>query len=318
MGIIFRNMSEDMESKDILIRQNKPENLRYQTVADECYKHGKILSYFTLICSVIMPLLLVVLQKFVVNDRAVAVFCVIAIIFWVVGMVLRNEANKYKNYGACFQQLFDESVLGIKNSSHKYIASKMITQEDRLYLMKKYKDKNCNIKKDWYNDYSYLPYNKAVFSCQKENIRWDLDLRKRYRNLLFVLAIIAIAVVITIAILTNKRVSTIVLAVFSVFTLVEYYVNSYRKIKNDVEKQSKLKWKVEFIEKNIKTDSDLWDKIEELQVEIFEYRKKAYLIPDWFYKIFRKKDQGRSDICAQALKEESKEENDEHNDKKAD
>ena len=182
----------------------------------------------------------------------------------------------------------------------------------------KYKDKNSKSKKNWYSDYSSLPYYEAVFCCQKENIRWDLGLRKRYRTLLLILALIAIGIVILLAILTNKRVSTIILALFSVFTLIEYFINSYIKIKNDIEKQSKLKLKMELIEENIKVCSDLWDKIEELQVEIFEYRKKAYLIPDWFYKIFRKKDQQLSDMCAQVLKEKTKENKNESDDKRQD
>ncbi len=303
------------ESKDILIRQNQPENLRYQTVAGECYKHGKLLSYFTFLFAVIIPLSLAIVQKFVANSMVVAIFCIIAFICWIIGMLLRSEANRYKNNGACFQQLFDESVLGIKNTSNKYIAPKMLPQEERLKLMMKYKEKNSKSKKDWYSDYSSLPYCEAVFCCQKENIRWDLGLRKRYRTLLLILALIAIGIVILLAILKNKRVSTIILALFSVFTLIEYFINSYRKIKNDIEKQSKIKLKMELIEENIKVYSDLWDKIEELQVEIFEYRKKAYLIPDWFYKIFRKKDQQMSDMCAQALKEESKENKNESDDK---
>ena len=42
------------------------------------------------------------------------------------------------------------------------------------------------------------------------------------------------------------------------------------------------------MEEQITTENEIWNEVEELQVEIFSYRKKAYLIPDWFHCIFKK------------------------------
>lgn len=51
----------------------------------------------------------------------------------------------------------------------------------------------------------------------------------------------------------------------------------------------------------LKSKKKIWDEIEELQVEIFNYRKKAYLIPNWFYKLFRKTMQTEEDKLAKEI-----------------
>lgn len=306
------------ESKNILFRQNEPENLRYQTIASACYRHGKILSYFAFMCYVIIPCIFTIVQKFITNDTIVAVFCVITLLFWCVGIYLRKRIACYKNYGACFQQYFDENVLKIDTSSKKFIVQSTLLLEQRIKLMKKFKNKNIYSKTNWYNDYSFLSYAKAVFYCQTENIRWDLDLRKRYINFLFILGISLLIIIVLFAILMHQSVVTLILALFSSLAIIEYFYSSYNKISKDIKKQSLIKSGMEQVERNIKNDRELWNKIEEIQFEIFEYRKKAYLIPDWFYKIFRKNDQDVSDMLAKELKKERKELQDEQNDKKAD
>ena len=306
------------ESKNILIRQNEPENLRYQIVAGECYKRGKILSYCVLICSVLVPVLFSVAQKFLKDDTIVASLCILYFWVWCVNLILRNQLARYKYYGACFQQIFDKNVLKINDTVNDFISSQIIQTEQRLKLMKKYSNKKRAPKEDWYNDYSSLPYNKAVFYCQKENIRWDLDLRKRYQYLLLSLAVISIGLILLFAILTHKSVATMILSFASGLTVLEFFLNSYFKLNKDINTQLNLKRITDEIESDIDNDSALWSKIEMVQYKIFDYRKKAYLIPDWFYKIFRKKDQEVSDMFAEELRNKKKEAHDEQNDKKAD
>ena len=48
----------------------------------------------------------------------------------------------------------------------------------------------------------------------------------------------------------------------------------------------------------------IWDEIQKLQVEIFRYRKKLYLIPDWFYKLSRRKMQSIEDTFAETVSED--------------
>ena len=187
---------------------------------------------------------------------------------------MRNQLARYKYYGACFQQIFDKNVLKINDTVNDLISSQIIQTEQRLKLLKKYSNKKRAPKEDWYNDYSSLPYNKAVFYCQKENIRWDLDLRKRYQYLLLSLAVISIGLILLCAILTHKSVATLVLSFASGLTVLEYFINSYVKLSKDINTQLNLKRITEGIERNNDNEIELWSKIERLQYKIFEYRKK--------------------------------------------
>ena len=49
------------------------------------------------------------------------------------------------------------------------------------------------------------------------------------------------------------------------------------------------------------TKKKLWDEIEELQLEIFDYRKQAYLIPDWFHRLGHNNRQKEEDNFAESL-----------------
>lgn len=69
----------------------------------------------------------------------------------------------------------------------------------------------------------------------------------------------------------------------------------------DIASQQQLYDIISSIEGKLKSKKKILDEIEELQVEIFDYRKKAYLIPNWFYKLFRKNMQTEEDRLAKEI-----------------
>ena len=75
----------------------------------------------------------------------------------------------------------------------------------------------------------------------------------------------------------------------------------YLKCSKDIASQQQLYDIISSIEGKLKSKKKILDEIEELQVEIFDYRKKAYLIPNWFYKLFRKNMQTEEDRLAKEI-----------------
>ena len=212
----------------------------------------------------------------------------LSIAFLIIAEVLRTQINKAKFYGASMQQYFDEIVFGLKNSCKKYIVPQKLTQSEKLKLTLKYKNKNSDAFKNWYSDFSSLPYEQAVYQCQKQNIRWDLFIKKRYLSLLIVCASLMAILVILNAIIRRNEVASLMVILSSCLPLFSYFLTSFIKLNRSINAQENLYKHIERIEKQIKEENNIWNEVEELQIEIFAYRKKAYLIPDWFHRIFKK------------------------------
>lgn len=168
----------DRRSKEIFERQNMPGLVAAQKTAHNCYSVGKIWSVFLVVTSVAVPVAInVVLSLF---DIDILNGCLIFASFLclIVSEFIRTRIKKWKFYGAGMQQYFDEFVFGLKNSCKKYIYPQKLSLYERLKLMKRFDKRNDESFRDWYSDFSALPYEEAVYQCQKQNIRWEMSAKK--------------------------------------------------------------------------------------------------------------------------------------------
>lgn len=122
---------------------------------------------------------------------------------------------------------------------------------------------------------------------------------------MIVVALLGLLIIIN-AILQRMEISSLILVISSIFPLFSYFISSFKKLSADITAWEKLYSHIEKIENEIKCEKEICDEIEELQVEIFSYRQKAYLIPNWFYKMHRKKLQDFEDSYAKMICEYKK------------
>lgn len=289
------------ESKEIFSRQNLPGMISAQKAASYCYAKGKQLAVILACLLIILPIVINLSIQFVNNEVISCILIVISLIDFIFGEIIKRQLNKAKLNGAGMQQYFDEFIFNLKNSSKKYLAPKKLSLEERLKLIRKFEDKDNSPYYDWYSNYSTLPYEQAVYNCQKENIRWDISIRKKYRVFQIILASLAVIVIAISAILQRMNVLSLIVIVFSIAPLFSYFYSGFQKLHKDIASQQKLYDTISSIEGKLKSKKKIWDEIEELQVEIFDYRKKAYLIPNWFYKLFRKNMQTEEDRLAKEI-----------------
>lgn len=300
----------NLEAKSIYERQNMPGLVETQKAAHYCYSHGKIIVVFLALISIIIPiisnlLLIIFTNEILANILSVASFCC-----FLIAETLRVKVKKYKFYGAGLQQYFDEFVFGLKNSCKKYIVPQKLTLEERLMLLKKYEGKECKDFLNWYSDYSNMPYEKAVYYCQKENLRWDKRLREKYLRVLIPSLCVIIVGIIVHAILKNKNTNELIAIVLSVIPVISYLYNGIKKLFKDIKNQNEIMDCIERIETKNNSSEEIWDEVEELQLEIFKYRKTNYLIPNWFYKFFKDDMQKEEDYIAKKINGNDNESND--------
>lgn len=298
-------MSRD--SKSIYLRQNERGMIDAQKVASHCYSLGKRLTIFLALILILFPVGVNIFVLFIDNATVNAILSVLSFVLLVIAEIIRWQIKKAKFNGAEMQQYFDEYVFSLNNTCKKYLPpSKRLTLTERSKLYNKYKDKSAGPYRNWYADYSALPYEQAVYQCQKENIGWDLSIRKKYRIfLMIVVALLGLLIIIN-AILQRMEISSLILVISSIFPLFSYFISSFKKLSADITAWEKLYSHIEKIENEIKCEKEICDEIEELQVEIFSYRQKAYLIPNWFYKMHRKKLQDFEDSYAKMICEYKK------------
>lgn len=294
------------DSKIIFERQNEQGMINAQKAAHYSYLTGKRVIFVLATVSIIIPIISNVLLLLFNNIILANLLSVIGVCCFLGGEILRLFIKRYKFYGAGLQQYFDEFVFGLKNSCRKYIPPKKLTFEQRLSLLKKYEKKDNAPFVNWYSDYSSLPYEKAVYYCQKENIRWDKKLREKYiAGLVISLFIIILAFVIH-AIFYNKSTNDLIAILVSIAPVFSYLIHGIIKLCKDLNNQKNILSCIENIETKMTSSKKIWDEVEELQVEIFKYRKTNYLIPNWFYNLFRKSIQKNEDDLAQGISERVK------------
>lgn len=299
-------MDNHQNSKDIFNRQNELPFVNAQKVAKYCYRRGKILAACLAVVLLLIPIAVNIIIPLINNDIFNGIMAILLIIAFVGGQVIRKLLEKQKFYGAGMQQYFDECVFDLKNLCRKYIVPRKITLSLRLELIKKYEKKDHTPFINWYPDYSALSYDKAVFYCQKENVRWDSDIRNMYRTYLICIALLLGTGVIINAVLQRMEVIKLLAIIISGLPITSYFFTGFQKLVEDINDQRSLMHHIEKLEHALNEGINIWDGVEELQVEIFNYRKKAYLIPDWFHEIFRKRFQGRADLFASHISGEHK------------
>ncbi len=184
----------------------------FDKTANYCYTKGKQLAVILACLLIILPIVINLSIQFVNNEVISGILIVISLIDFIVGEIIKQQLNKAKFNGAGMQQYFDEFVFNLKNSSKKYLAPKKLSLEERSKLIRKYEAKDNSPFYNWYSDYSALSYEQAVYNCQKENIRWDISIRKKYRSFLIILASLTVIVIAISAIL--QRIGILNLQIF--------------------------------------------------------------------------------------------------------
>lgn len=294
-------------SKDIFDRQNLPGLVATQGAACKMYFYGKLIGFAKFLICIIVPVILNVF--FLIFHDSNGLFIAtstMTIAAFIIGKFLNISINSFKLKGAQLQEYFDEVVFEIHGLSTKRMQIMPMDRSQRMSIIGKYKNKNIEKFKDWYSDFSKLPYEKAVFECQKQNIRWDIKERKCYNALTIgILLSLFVPLVIT-AIILNSNMLSIISVIIILVPFVDVCHDSLANINHDINHQKYLYRAMETITKRINQSNLSITDLEEFQVVIFEYRIGAYLIPEFFHKIVRKHIQNEEDIISREIINEAK------------
>ena len=199
---------------------------------------------------------------------------------------LKRQISGFKQKAAKIQEDFDCSVyslewndilcgdkeceLEIKKSSNKYDS--------------KGKNRNCFI--DWYTpDVEQVDHTKAILLCQKENLGWDIEQRKKY---IYFISLISSLVFVSSLIFGFYLEFTLKVLILSIiipsWPAINFAITNYFENKEAIKDKKVLKSAVDKVDQ-IRNPTIKY--VRDIQNLIYLNRKNNCLIFDWFYKYLR-------------------------------
>lgn len=287
-----------MKRNKIAETQNTDKNIARLASQRQLYNDIEVLDKINLCFSVIIPLGFAAIQEIAGWDWAKVISGCVSIAMLVLSLAIFSQGKAKKTLAASIQQEFDIDVFQMPWDNKLFGKRKNLNSEIAKYSKKILNDdRKKNKLYNWYRtEVDSFPLNKAILVCQKENFSWDAGLRKRYRifALVFVAGIIIVSV--GISLLKGDSAQDLLLRFVIILPALRWFVNVISGLNDDLKRMESLENVLYSVE-----DKQMID-LQFIQKEIFENRKSAIKIPDWFYNIFRANDEDRERRSAELSK----------------
>lgn len=266
---------------EILKAQEKEDNIKLLAAQRQMYSEAKNVSAFATFVSLAIPLIVTLLQIYISINYWILFF--LALMLLLAGAQLKRRAQKLAKVAACVQQKFDSNIFDMP-FDNVCICDCDITQYSMRYL------ENHDAKEKllgWYT----VPIKgmnglDAITRCQRQNSKWTKNLATRYFIFEIIVALITATAIIAGIILEHTPCESL----FFLLTISEWILYQFFDL-NDFRKKSK----------KLETDMSHYalstkENIEIIQRDIFEYRSSAVLVPDWFYRVLKKRDDATTSL----------------------
>ena len=279
-----------MDSSRIAQKQNTGRNIARLASQRQLYNDVGVLDRLNVFLSVIIPLGFAAIQEIATEwGWAKSVSGCLSIVMLVLSLTIASQGKAKKALAATIQQEFDVDVFQMDWNDKLFGKKRDLNSEIARYSRKilnneKEKHKLYN----WYpSEVDTLSHNKAIVVCQKENFSWDTGLRKRYRIFAYILIAVIIAVPVAVCLYTEKTVQELLLRFVMVLPALRWFVSIAGGLNDDLKRMESLERAV------YSTKNKPMTELQFVQKEIFENRKTAVKIPNWFYSLFKDNDEDR-------------------------
>jgi len=259
---------------NILINQNKKENIQRLAAQRQLYKTAKNILVLQIILTVPVTIffsLLKLIPETAVGFNIAAFAAVYGILLALIDLFVFNHfINLHRTDAAKVQELFDCDVYEM--DWNNVFVGKKPQQETVNTFARKYVDVPGSPLSDWYPiEIAQMPREMAILTCQKTNLYYDSSLRKKYKNL-------SILISLSTHITLQSFIVQILAPFLPVFILTSKIIIDHSKaIKSASEFHQSLDSVVD--PHNLPSI----DRLRAVQDKIYCHRKDSPLIPDFFY-----------------------------------
>lgn len=275
-------------SNGIVARQNEEKAIEMLAAQRQLYNEAKKFDTISVLLSVWLPFVLAVSLLFFSEESILKnMSYILAIASMFFSFVVDKYIENKKKLAAYIQQKFDVYVYNMPWNERifgkdKNVSHQIVTNSKKIM-------KNVSEKENLRNWYTPAVDNRdlmtGILLCQRENFWWDVGLRKRYRFVSIIMIICLCSLVFVMGLWRNESVGMLLWRVAFIAPMLEWILNTVRKLNNDIERLNELD---EAVNCGV---ARTMDELQDIQRVIFEHRKECYIIPNCIYKWFKDNDE---------------------------
>lgn len=286
--------------------QNTPLQLERLAAQRQLYSDAKNIQNINIILSIPCVILWSILIAIFSNLQIYAALWGLSVTL-LEQAILSNWQKSLQEKAAKIQQLFDCDIFELDWSqlcSGSRPEPEIIINSDAKYRKK---DPNYLELKDWYPvSVGQLPIHEARLICQRSNIWWDANQKRRYSSWIFLGLITIIIIVFLVGLIGGLTLEKFVLAIVTpllpaiIFALRQYIDNKQAANRLDnLREHSENIWQ-QVINRRI-TPQELERESYILQNQIYDNRRLSPLIFDWLYSRLKQQNEEQMNKGAEVL-----------------
>lgn len=244
-----------------------------------------------------------ILSSAIDNDMLSAILCLFAISILIASRHVDTYILKHRKHAALIQQYFDVKLFNSVIGQGTIKWGPLPTKTDLAESISAVDDFEVEQVKNWYSDYSDLNPVSQVFYCQKENIRWDSEIRSEFKWLIVCVCSILLIVLMVIAFAINPSIIKCISVLAWFLPIADYCLSFIINLRKDINRLEKIKEQSKDVEKLLSNNSlqQSYDELSKLQHQIMDNRENATLVPDWFYHLRKNRHQKNEDKIADTI-----------------
>lgn len=272
---------------DITSRQNNPnliELLKAQRTAYSQCKSFQLFDLVSLVVAIIFPVLILTFPSSQNMINAIGVLWTIA--YLVTEIHRRNKTTQ----GALIQEQFDTELYNLE--WNEILCKEKVSLDTIQELAVKYS------KNDLMNWYSVeiknsLPKEIAVILCQRINFSWEIIQRRKFVTFLSIITGLYYSIYIAIGFKYNIGFFDLLVMLSPSISFLIYSVLNILSLKSHIKSKNET---LKFIDKELdryKVNRNLptTGKLRQIQDVIFSERTVPEKVPDWFFRMYRSKNE---------------------------
>ena len=169
-------------SNGIRLRQNEEHSIEMLAAQRQLYSNAKRYDWLSTALSVWIPFGMAIILVFIPEDSLAGIVSyIVSITSAVISFIVDGIINNKKELAAAIQQKFDTYIYNMPWDTRIFGKNRNLNNEIAVYSSKILSDEEE--KKSLYDWYTPLVDEKelkeGILSCQRENVWWDVGLRKR-------------------------------------------------------------------------------------------------------------------------------------------
>lgn len=282
-------------SNGIRLRQNEKHSIEMLAAQRQLYSDAKRLGWSSTALSVWFPFGLATILLFISEDSLVGIMSyIVSIISAISSFIVDEKIKDKKDLAASIQQKFDTYIYTMSWDTRIFGKNRNLDDKiadfSRKILSDEEEKKSLY---DWYTpSVDEKELKEGILSCQRENVWWDVGLRKRFKMGSIIAIFILCICVFIMGICKNESIVKLLWRFAFVAPMLEWLFSTIKQLNEDINKLQELDERINDGESKSKED------LQDIQKLIFDHRKKCFAIPNFFYEHFKDNDEDKAHRAA--------------------